>query len=90
MAEEMEDSITVAARVVFALGHAGPRKKSPPRPAPHCGAGWGIFFFSPCPVPRTSGTPFLQFPGPRFRLPLQIPRSGAPFFVGHRPRPHKL
>ena len=81
--------------VEFASGHAGPRifrgPAKNPRPAPHCGAGRGIFFFPPRPVPRpgprTSGAPFLRFPGPRFRFPPQIPRSGAPFFAGHRPGP---
>ena len=95
---EVEDSSSDAMDLVFASGHAGPRifrgPAKNPRPAPHCRAGRGIFFFSPRPVPRpgprTSGAPFSRFPGPHFRFPLQIPRSGAPFFVGHRPGPRKL
>ena len=59
-----ERSVRFGAR--GAPGFPGPRKKSPPRPAPHCGAGRGIFFFSPRPVPRpgprTSGAPFLLPP----------------------------
>ena len=88
----------MTAIVVFASGHAGPQKiRGPaknPCPAPHRRAGQRIFFFSPHPVPlpgpRTPGAPFSRFPGPHFRFPPQIPRSGAPFFVGHRPGPRKL
>ena len=67
-------STTAMFLLVFASGHAGPRifrgPAKNPRPAPHCGAGRGIFFFRPA------------LPGPRFRFPPQIARSGARFLRG--------
>ena len=54
--------------LVFASGHAGPRKKSPPRTALRGGVG-DLFFFAPPRAP--SGAP--HFRGPVFAV------SGAPF-----------
>ena len=60
--------------LVFASGHAGPRKKSPPRTA-----GRGIFFFSP----RTSGAPFLLPPAKSpLRCTVRGLSCGPPHVVG--------
>ena len=68
------------AGVVFASGHAGPRKKSPPRTALRGGAG-DLFFFTPPRAP--SGAPFLLPPA---KSPLRGPvfcgaLSRAPLIV---------
>ena len=75
--------------LAFTPGHAGPRifrgPAKNPRTAPPRGAGRGINFFSPRPVPRLgpriSGAPFLKFPGPRlYTPPADSPFRGPVFF----------
>ena len=75
------DLLSPITYVVFASGHAGPRifqgPAKNPRPALHCGAGRGIFFFLPRPVPR-----FCGFQGPIFASPHKFPVLGPRFLWG--------
>ena len=63
-------------QVVFASGHAGPRKKSPPRTALRGGAG-DLFFFAPPRAPSRAP----HFQGPVFAV------SGGPFSLPPRKFP---
>ena len=75
--EEHQCRAKSAPRLVFASGHAGPRKKSPPRTALRGGAG-DLFFFAPPRAP--SGAP--HFRGPVFAVsgaPFSLPPANSPF-----------
>ena len=73
---------TLAEGLVFASGHTGPRKKSPPRTALRGGAG-GLFFFTPPRAP--SGAP--HFRGPVFashrKFPVPGPANCSQFRAGN-------
>ena len=62
--------VVFAPGLVFASGHAGPCKKSLPRPALRGGAGDLFFSTLPCALSRAP-----HFQGPVFAV------SGAPFFL---------
>ena len=85
--EEVKD-VLEEAELAFALGQPGPRIfRGPvkiPCAGPHCGVGWGISDFLPCPIPwtgpRICGAPFFANSGaPLSQVPAHSPLRGPAF-----------